>query len=172
MQLNIYKVYEIGFGISAGITIVGAMVAVFLFFFLDIRQVIRMSSGKQRRKRIQEKAVQYSSPDTSSDLSIGHTPQYIAISEEITAGKHKKGKKAEKLSSTSELPVNTDMGYSTSVTQTEENPTSVTSVLKRGNAVNMTTVLQEPGRQNPTIAPNKRFEVIQNIMIIHTTEKI
>ena len=70
-----------------------------------------MSSGKQRRKRIQEKSVQYSNQDTSSDLSAAHTPQYIAISEEITGGKHKKTKKAEKLSSTAELPANNGVIY-------------------------------------------------------------
>lgn len=170
--MDTIKIYEIGFGISTGITIVGAMVAVFLFFFLNIPQVIRMSSGKQRRKRIQEKSVQYSSQDTSGDLSTAHTPQYITISEEITGGKYKKTKKAEKLSSTAELPANNGVDYSINVTPTESNTPNVTSVLRRGSAGNMTTVLQEPGRQNPTIAPNRRFDVIQNIMIIHTTEKI
>lgn len=139
-------VYEIGRMVSIVVAIIGFMTSVFLFFFLDIYHVLRMSGRK--KKAIDQKKQQLNETD-DANVIMAETPENLM---EVTA----------------------EANISTAETGMERKRTqeSVTSVLKRGNAENMTTVLQETGRMTMTLAPNHHFKVIQNVIVTHTKEKI
>ncbi|MCD8130163.1 MAG: hypothetical protein LUE16_02610 [Lachnospiraceae bacterium] len=163
--------YEVGRMISLLITLLSGMAAIFLFFFLDIRGVLRASSRKGRRKRIKQKQERYQSRDSSSDLGehAASRPQYITPSGE-TKGGTSQGSPSRAASPPGANA--TPRQVSPQNRGTAPSEMAVTSVLRQGDAGNMTTVLHESGRQNPTIAPNRRFEIIQNILVVHTDEKI
>lgn len=167
--------YVIGYYVSMGVSIVGLMTAIFLFFFLDIADVIRMSSGKLRRKRIKEKEVQYKNPGTSADLNqTVSTTSFIQppLSRENTGSEQKVqlGKTGKEKNTGPRTP--SEEQQAESYWQKPQSDTAVTSVLKTGPADNMTTVFNEPGRMAPTMAPNRSFKVFQNIIVVHTDEKI
>ncbi len=167
---NLSQVYTNLQYASALVALLSGMAAAFLFFFLDIRGVLRASSRKGKRKRIKQKQEKYKNKD-SSDLGehAASRPQYIASSGETKGG----GAAGSPSRATPPPGANaTPRQVSPQNRGMAPSEMAVTSVLRQGDAGNMTTVLHESGRQNPTIAPNRRFEIIQNILVVHTDEKI
>lgn len=154
--VQLIKLYETLFYVSLALTILGLGLAVFFFFFFDIRTVFAMETGKARNDTIRRMMEQNAKTGNLRTTYTGNTGRTGATGR--TSGKRvtHPEPKVEVLSKTA-----SDVEQTT-VLQT---PAAEETMLLQREEVQETVMLKKR-------APDFRFELTENTVVIHTDEWI
>lgn len=162
--IELIALYKRLFYVSLGVAILGLVLAVFFFFFFDIRTVYALMTGKAKEKTVRRMAEQNAKTGNLRNQHIhtgptGKTGKTGVKREVVPPPKQPEGQSAGAANGQTEQAVS-----ETTVLQPEA---AQTTVLQDNDQVGQTSILEKPETKG-----SYRFDVTENTLVIHTDEII
>lgn len=159
--IELIALYKRLFYVSLGVAVLGLVLAVFFFFFFDIRTVYALMTGKAKEKTVRRMAEQNAKTGNLRNQHI-HTGPTGKTGR--TGPKTAPAVAQPQAQATPAMAVQPEPAAETAVLQPEAGETSV---LQSDEAMGQTSILEKPDTKG-----SYRFDVTENTLVIHTDEII